>query len=375
MARYPLYSTLFLAARDDGKNHEAVEKFVQYTQFRAGARRSCAITDWCRTPTRRIWSPSKANASPRSMRSMHPGTSLAATASDNAGVGAECHGGLPGAHAAELGRDAGSQGSRRARGGRKSGQEKAARISWPEPRWRTLSNRMRIRAITLDLDDTLWPIEPVMLRAEQRLDAWLQAHCPPVAAALSDRRRCARCAIASPRKIPTSRMTSPPSACCACARRCSRTAMASSTSTAAFAEFYAARNEVECYSDALPALERLAARFPLVSLSNGNADLERIGLAHFFHFSISSRNFGKAKPAVGDLPCRLRRARSAAGRGAACRRRSALDVLGASAAGLRSAWLNRNVRRPGRSRPSAGLDRARPGRTGDDALEACRTAA
>ena len=40
---------------------------------------------------------------------------------------------------------------------------------------------MRVRAITLDLDDTLWPIEPVMLRAEQRLDAWLRAHCPPVA--------------------------------------------------------------------------------------------------------------------------------------------------------------------------------------------------
>ena len=42
---------------------------------------------------------------------------------------------------------------------------------------------MRVRAITLDLDDTLWPIEPVMLRAEQRLDAWLRTHCPPVATA------------------------------------------------------------------------------------------------------------------------------------------------------------------------------------------------
>jgi putative hydrolase of the HAD superfamily len=111
---------------------------------------------------------------------------------------------------------------------------------------------------------------------------------------------------------------------------------------AAFAEFYAARNEVECYSDALPALESMAALYPLVSLSNGNADLERIGLARFFHFSISSRSFGKAKPAaeifhaacagldlppsevlhIGDDP--------------------ALDVLGAHAAGLRSAWLNRS---------------------------------
>ena len=29
---YPLYSALYLAARDDNKNHEAVEKFVRYTQ-------------------------------------------------------------------------------------------------------------------------------------------------------------------------------------------------------------------------------------------------------------------------------------------------------------------------------------------------------
>src|SRR5690349_5286932 len=40
---------------------------------------------------------------------------------------------------------------------------------------------MRIRAISLDLDDTLWPIEPVMLRAEERLDAWLRQHCPDAA--------------------------------------------------------------------------------------------------------------------------------------------------------------------------------------------------
>ena len=41
---------------------------------------------------------------------------------------------------------------------------------------------MRIRAITLDLDDTLWPIAPAIDRAEAALDAWLQAHAPKAAA-------------------------------------------------------------------------------------------------------------------------------------------------------------------------------------------------
>jgi putative hydrolase of the HAD superfamily len=46
-----------------------------------------------------------------------------------------------------------------------------------------------IAAITLDLDDTLWPIEPVIARAEERLDAWLKIHCPRATAAWASRRR------------------------------------------------------------------------------------------------------------------------------------------------------------------------------------------
>jgi len=199
---------------------------------------------------------------------------------------------------------------------------------------------VRIRAITLDLDDTLWPIGPVMLRAEQQLDAWLRSHCPPVAEqypiaamrALRDRVAADNPDLAH--DFTTQRLL------------CLRAALSphgydESHVERAFAAFYGARNEVECYVDALPALEQLAARFPLVSLSNGNADLDRIGIARFFRFSISSRNFGKAKPAaeifhaacagldlrpdevlhVGDDPL--------------------MDVVGANQAGLRSAWINR----------------------------------
>lgn len=199
---------------------------------------------------------------------------------------------------------------------------------------------MRIRALTLDLDDTLWPIAPVMVRAEERLDAWLKANCPraaekfPIAAMRELRDR-----IASENPHLSHDFTEQ--------RKLSLQAALLPHGyehmhvEEAFTEFYAARNEIECYPDSLLALERLAAKYPLVSITNGNADLERIGLAHFFKFAIAARGFGVGKPDkrifdaactmldvppdevlhVGDDP--------------------QLDVVGARDAGLRTAWINR----------------------------------
>ncbi len=37
-----------------------------------------------------------------------------------------------------------------------------------------------IRTITLDLDDTLWAIHPVIKRAEEQLYAWIAEHYPRI---------------------------------------------------------------------------------------------------------------------------------------------------------------------------------------------------
>ena len=102
------------------------------------------------------------------------------------------------------------------------------------------------------------------------------------------------------------------------------------------------RNEVECYADTLPALAAMAARLPLVSISNGTAELDRIGLDGHFRFSVSACDLGVAKP---DAAIFLH----------ACERlgiepRNVLhvgddpqdDIIGAHAAGMRAAWINRN---------------------------------
>jgi putative hydrolase of the HAD superfamily len=201
---------------------------------------------------------------------------------------------------------------------------------------------VRIRAITFDLDDTLWPIAPAMRLAEQHLQDWLQTHCPRSADAYPlDAMRALRDRVAAENPHLAHDFSAQ--------RRLSlRAALlphgyVDEHVEGAFAAFYAGRNRVECYADALPALERLASHFPLAAITNGNADLDAIGLTRYFRFSLRASEFGTAKPAaeifheacallgvapnevlhVGDDP--------------------ALDVLGAHKAGLYSAWLNRTT--------------------------------
>jgi putative hydrolase of the HAD superfamily len=203
---------------------------------------------------------------------------------------------------------------------------------------------LQIRAISLDLDDTLWPIEPVIVRAEQRLDDWLQRNCPAAAAQFpihAMRALRERISVEHPHlshDFTAQRMLS------------LRAALAphgygDTHVDQAFAEYYAARNEVECYADVIPALERLSARFPLVSISNGNADLERIGLARYFQFSVSSRAAGVAKPSAQIFHAACARLGVTPDQVMHVGDDPELDVAGARAAGMRSVWINRTQAR------------------------------
>jgi len=43
-----------------------------------------------------------------------------------------------------------------------------------------IDSRYSIRLITFDLDDTLWPVAPVIIRAEHRMRDFLDTHAPEV---------------------------------------------------------------------------------------------------------------------------------------------------------------------------------------------------
>lgn len=200
---------------------------------------------------------------------------------------------------------------------------------------------MRILAISLDLDDTLWPVTPAIQAAERQLDAWLQHHHAEVAAAWPiAAMRALRDQVAAERPdlahdFTAQRLLTLQRAFSACG-------FGDEHVEAAFAIYFDARNRVQCYADALPALAALGARLPLVSISNGNADLSRIGLRHHFAHCISARECGVAKPAAAIFHVACARLGVAPEHVLHVGDDPLLDVAGARAAGLRTAWLNRD---------------------------------
>jgi HAD superfamily hydrolase (TIGR01549 family) len=198
----------------------------------------------------------------------------------------------------------------------------------------------RIRAITLDLDDTLWPIWPTIERAEAALLDWLAQQAPATAARFD---RAAARAVRESVSLDWPHLAHDLSALRREAIRRMLAAAGEDEALAApaFEVFFAARQQVEFYPDALPALERLAARWPLLALTNGNADLERIGLGRWFKGSLGARELGVGKPDARIFDAACTRLGVASQHVLHVGDDLRLDVQGALAAGLQAAWVQR----------------------------------
>lgn len=196
------------------------------------------------------------------------------------------------------------------------------------------------RAILFDLDDTLWPIGPVIDRAEELVHAWLAANAPRVHARYSiEELRAARMALlqAEPHYQLDLGGLRHAGLLAAFAEAGEDPAKVED----AMAVYYQARNTVELYEDVLPALEQIGALAVVGSISNGNADLESIGLAHHFHFSLSANAHGSAKPDPGIFLAACAAMNVAPQDAVYVGDDILLDVQGAQRAGMRAVWLNR----------------------------------
>lgn len=196
------------------------------------------------------------------------------------------------------------------------------------------------QALLFDLDDTMWPIGPVIAAAETGWHAWLAERAPAVTAKYSvEALRALRMALLEKRPELMADLYQ-------LRRAALESVFAETGADAAHIEgamqhFNVLRNDVTLFDDVAPVLAELRGMLRLGVITNGNADLEVIGLHHHFEVALSSARFGRAKPdpsiflaaceAMGVAP------QDAVYVGDDLR----LDVLGAQAAGMRAVWMNR----------------------------------
>jgi FMN hydrolase / 5-amino-6-(5-phospho-D-ribitylamino)uracil phosphatase len=208
-----------------------------------------------------------------------------------------------------------------------------------------------IKLLTIDLDDTLWPCEPPIRLAESLLGDWLARTAPRLAAA-HDRTtlRGHRMGLMRVRPDLAHDVT-------ALRRESLRVLLAEfgypqARADEAMTLFLAARNRVEPYPEVAAALRLLARRYCLVSVTNGNSNLDRTPLRGLFRHSLTAGEVGAAKPD----PAIFLRALELAG-AQPCEALHLgddpeLDVLAARALGMRTVWVNRSGRDwPGHMEP------------------------
>ena len=63
--------------------------------------------------------------------------------------------------------------------------------------------------------------------------------------------------------------------------------------------FLEERHKVEFFDDVIPVLEKLSLNYKLGVLTNGNADIKKLGIDHMFDFSVSSMDVKSNKPDQG----------------------------------------------------------------------------
>ena len=198
---------------------------------------------------------------------------------------------------------------------------------------------MSIQCVTFDLDDTLWECGSVLVQAERVFYDWVSRDYPRVVERFS-----MDLLVAHRREFFSSRpdlkhdvtrlrkawLQQLAAECC----------YGGTLVEVGFEVFWKARNDVEVFAEARKILERLSQRYCVGAITNGNADVEQIGIGHWFDFVVTAATAGAAKP----HPQIFLRALAEAGVGPECVVHvgddAENDVDGAARVGMRAVWLN-----------------------------------
>lgn len=204
---------------------------------------------------------------------------------------------------------------------------------------------MTIKLLTFDLDDTLWPNMATIQRTEESLYQWFAQHHPEITQQYSiNELRQKRLKLAEQHQHIAHDLTALRKKSF---RELSRELGYNPEQEQQFIqdafELYAReRNKVSLYDDVIPTLQTLKPRYRLGAVSNGNADIYRIGLGQLFDFSWSAADAGQQKPHPIVFNTLLEREQLTTDEIVHIGDDPVTDIVGAQQSGIRAVWLNRN---------------------------------
>jgi HAD superfamily hydrolase (TIGR01549 family) len=201
----------------------------------------------------------------------------------------------------------------------------------------------KLKVITFDLDNTLWDVDRVIVRAEQQMRAWLAENVPEYAELFPPEVIFElRTEIVSQHpqlKHDLSKLRE--EVLFEAIRRCGYAQpRARQYAQEAFQRFFEARHEVEFFEGALETLAVLAEQYVLGALTNGNADFQKLKLDSYFSFGYSAASVGAGKPEPHMFRAALAHTGASPQETVHVGDHLVDDIHGAAEVGMHTIWVN-----------------------------------
>lgn len=220
---------------------------------------------------------------------------------------------------------------------------------------------MEIKSIVFDLDNTLWECDPLIVKAESQFYLWLKESYPKITDSFNQdelvdhrihymqsrpelhynltylRKEWMRQVAIEVDGISNDEKD-----------------FDANYVEAGFQVFWKERNNVIFYDGVLDMLDKLSQKYSLGVITNGNADINTIGIGHYFDFSLSSEQAGISKPHEDIFHQALKLSRYSVENTVYVGDDPKCDVLGPQRIGMRALWYNPTLKPwPGGQVPAA----------------------
>ena len=200
-----------------------------------------------------------------------------------------------------------------------------------------------IKLLTFDLDNTLWPINEVIRRATKIKFSWLNEHYPIIKERINEqdfvniRNRLIQNDPLLIADLSAIRLRTIEEAAIQAGIPRNESVILSQK---AFDIFFKERNNVQLFPHTHEVLSELSQQFDLIALTNGNSDLNIIGIAQYFSEHIKPVDAGLPKPAPDMFELALKKSNVSASESIHIGDDLVCDIEGAKSLGFKTIFTN-----------------------------------